>query len=343
MVRFQTKLQSWYRDNKRDLPWRRTKNPYKIWLSEVILQQTRVAQGTAYYEKFVFTYPTVRDLAKASEQEVLNLWKGLGYYSRARNLHKTAKEVLNDHGGYFPKTYAELIKLSGIGPYTAAAISSFCFDEVQAVLDGNVFRVLSRIHDHATPINSTLGMKEFSVLAKQHLNTKEPAEYNQSIMEFGALHCTPKKPKCESCPFAIECAAFTNGTVEIRPQKIKKSKIKNRFFLYTVYTDRVAKNVYLKKRTGKDIWHNLFDFHLKEFPSKETLEKALVGAFEREPIHKKHKLTHQTLFVTFIQKDLNKKTLCPEAVLPYSLEDLKSLPIPTLHQKYIEDELAFLG
>tara|TARA_B110000046_G_scaffold158766_1_gene170930 strand:+ start:685 stop:1716 length:1032 start_codon:yes stop_codon:yes gene_type:complete len=343
MVRFQTKLQSWYRDNKRDLPWRRTKNPYKIWLSEVILQQTRVVQGTAYYEKFVFTYPTVSDLANASEQEVLNLWKGLGYYSRARNLHKTAKEVVHEYGGTFPKTYAELIKLSGVGPYTAAAISSFCFDEAQAVLDGNVFRVLSRIHDHATPINSTLGMKEFSALAKQHLNTQEPAEYNQAIMEFGALHCTPKKPKCESCPFGLECSAFTNETIEIRPQKIKKIKNKNRFFLYTVYTDRAAKRVYLKKRTGKDIWHNLFDFHLEEFPSKEALEKMIEGELEREPVHKKHKLTHQTLFVTFLQKEMNKNKAIPEAILSYSLEDLKNLPVPALHQKYIEDELAFLG
>ena len=343
MVRFQRLLQNWYSENKRDLPWRRTKNPYKVWLSEIILQQTRVAQGLAYYNKFVYTYPTVSDLAQASEQEVLNLWKGLGYYSRARNLHKTAKEVFNEHSGVFPETYLGLIKLSGVGPYTAAAISSFCFDEAQAVLDGNVFRVLSRIHDHQTPINTTLGMKEFSVLAKEHLNLQDPASYNQAIMEFGALHCKPKNPRCETCPFTLECSALINGTIDLRPQKIKKLKIKKRFFLYIVYTDRTSKMVYLKKRTAKDIWHHLFDFYLEEYSSKEELEKSITEDSEIEPVQKTHKLTHQTLHVTFIQKEIKKPLPTDETLKPYSLKRLKSLPIPTLHQKYIEEELGFLG
>ena len=343
MVRFQRLLQNWYSENKRDLPWRRTKNPYKVWLSEIILQQTRVAQGLAYYNKFVYTYPTVSDLAQASEQEVLNLWKGLGYYSRARNLHKTAKEVFNEHGGVFPETYLGLIKLSGVGPYTAAAISSFCFDEAQAVLDGNVFRVLSRIHDHQTPINTTLGMKEFSVLAKAHLNLQDPASYNQAIMEFGALHCKPKNPRCETCPFTLECSALINGTIDLRPQKIKKLKIKKRFFLYIVYTDRASKMVYLKKRTAKDIWHHLFDFYLEEYSSKEELEKAITEDLEIEPVQKTHKLTHQTLHVTFIQKEIKKPLPTDETLKPYSLKSLKNLPVPTLHQKYIEEELGFLG
>ena len=343
MVRFQIELKNWYQQNKRDLPWRHTKNPYKVWLSEVILQQTRVAQGLSYYQRFVSSFPTVTDLAMASEQEVLNLWKGLGYYSRARNLLRTAKQVEHEHNGVFPNKYDDLIKLTGIGPYTAAAISSFCFDEQQAVLDGNVFRVLSRVNDLSTPINTSKGMKEFSLLAKTYLNLKDPATHNQAIMEFGALHCTPKKPKCSTCPFTIECLALKNGNIEERPQKLKKLKKKSRYLLYKVYTDSKAKKVFMKQRTEKDIWLNLYDFELQEFLTEGEFNAVVNQKKELNFKQKTHKLTHQTLYVGFVQEEVGPTTKINTALKPYSKKELENLPVAALHQKYIEESLGFLA
>ena len=339
MVHLQIELIKWYDKHKRDLPWRHTKDPYKIWLSEIILQQTRVAQGLAYYHKFISTHPNVTSLARASEEEVLSLWKGLGYYSRARNLHKTARQVQKEFKGKFPNSYDGLIKLTGVGPYTAAAISSFCYDEQKAVVDGNVFRVLSRLYDVDTPINTTQGQKEFGALATAALNKKQPAKHNQAMMEFGALQCVPKNPQCPSCPVVFECLSQNKGTVGQRPQKIKKIKKKNRFLLYKVYFDRENKKIFLKKRIEKDIWLNLYDFHLTEYSSSEEFEEAIKT---KNPLRKKHLLTHQTLHVAFLLEEVtnNKEQLKP--LKPYSMGKAKELPMPIIHEKYILEHLGFL-
>lgn len=339
MVHFQVELFKWYDKHKRDLPWRHTKDPYKIWLSEIILQQTRVAQGLSYYEKFVSTHPTVTSLANASEEQVLNLWKGLGYYSRARNLHKTARQVNDDFKGEFPKSYEGLIKLTGVGPYTAAAISSFCFNEPKAVVDGNVFRVLSRLYDVETPINTSKGQKEFTELAGVLLNRSDPAKHNQAIMEFGALQCVPKNPQCPSCPVVFECLSKNKGTVGDRPQKIKKIKKKNRYFLYQVFFDKRKKKVYLKKRTEKDIWFNLYDFHLTEYFSHEDFEEITKV---KNVFQKKHLLTHQTLHVAFSLEEVTEDKHQLKELKAYSMVEAKELPMPILHEKFILEHLCFL-
>lgn len=339
MVHFQVELIKWYDEHKRDLPWRHTKDPYKIWLSEIILQQTRVAQGLSYYQKFISSHPNVTSLANASEEEVLRLWKGLGYYSRARNLHKTARQVQIEFKGTFPRSYDGLIKLSGVGPYTAAAISSFCYDEPKAVLDGNVFRVLSRLYDVATPINTPRGQKEFGELASAVLNLNEPAKHNQAMMEFGALQCLPKKPQCPSCPVVFDCVSHNKGLVSERPQKIKKIKKKNRYLLYTVFFDRKNKMVYLKKRIEKDIWFNLYDFHLAEYASAEEFEEKLSA---KNVFRKKHLLTHQTLHVAFSLEEAPKNKKDLTNLKPYSMPEAKDLPMPILHEKYLLEHCGFL-
>ena len=251
MVHFQETLITWYVKNKRDLPWRHTKDPYKIWLSEVILQQTRVAQGKDYYLRFIEAFPTVNHLAKATEKKVLSLWQGLGYYSRARNLHATAKIITANHGGIFPDNYKELLLLKGIGPYTAAAIASFAFNKPRAVLDGNVFRVLSRLYNVSTPINSTQGLKEFQEISQSLINHLDPSTHNQAIMEFGALLCTPRVPRCNDCPFTIECGAYQNGTINQRPIKIKKNRVRSRYFVYKVFVQPTKGNCFSKEKNGK--------------------------------------------------------------------------------------------
>jgi len=260
---FANSLTRWYLKNKRDLPWRNTQNPYFIWLSEIMLQQTRVAQGMPYFFAFTNAFPTVFDLANASEEQVLKLWQGLGYYSRARNLHKTAQFVATELDGKFPDTYKELIKLKGVGEYTAAAIASFSFDENVPVVDGNVFRVLSRYFDIETDILSSGAKKEFTALAYELMSKDNPALFNQAIMEFGALQCVPKNPNCEVCPLNNGCLALQKNKVDQLPVKSKKTKVKNRFFNYVVFLDE-NQNTIIQKRSDKGIWHNLYEFPLIE-------------------------------------------------------------------------------
>lgn len=257
----------WHQDIYRDLPWKETDNPYFIWLSEIILQQTRVEQGRSYYLKFIKTFPTIHDLAKATEDTVLNLWQGLGYYSRARNLHSTAKFISNELKGQFPNTYSEILKLKGVGPYTAAAIASFAFKESVAVLDGNVFRVLSRIFDIDTDILSSKGQKEFSTLANKLLGHLPASEFNQAIMDFGALQCSPK-PKCLSCPIQDICLSYKKDIVHLRPIKKKKTKKKKRYFHYYLITQN--SKILLEKRSGKDIWKGLYQLPLIELNEKNN-------------------------------------------------------------------------
>ena len=304
---FIDKLENWYATAQRDLPWRGTTDPYKVWLSEIILQQTRVVQGLPYYERFIAHFPTVVDLAEASEEEVLKLWQGLGYYSRAKNLHHTAQYITTELGGIFPQTYKELLKLKGIGDYTASAIASFCYNEPCPVVDGNVYRVLSRVFGLATPINSTQGAKEFKVLAHDCLDKANAGVYNQAIMEFGALQCTPQSPDCTSCVLRDHCWAFHHNKVNELPVKLKKISIKKRYFNYLVWLNPYGQTL-LQKREGKDIWHGLYEFPLIETTQPLSIEeatalleekhpRAMVSLYNETPVI--HKLTHQHIYTSF--------------------------------------------
>ena len=340
MVHFQQTLKEWYLLNKRELPWRNTKDPYKIWLSEVVLQQTRVDQGKSYYLKFINTFPTVSELACASEQEVLSLWQGLGYYSRARNLHKAAIYIEKTLNGSFPKDYKSLLSLPGVGPYTAAAIASFSYGQPTAVVDGNVFRVLSRLYDISTAINTPKGAREFKNLSQALISTTDPATHNQAIMEFGAIICVPKRPKCNLCPFTIDCKSLKKGTVTSRPVKIKKIKARKRYFVYTVYYDLDGEFLFLKKRTAKDIWQNLFDFELQELEDEQSFSKKIKSQSQK---HKTtiitHKLTHQHINTLFVLNPITNKKK-PDGLVQIKLSELKNIPLPTLIKNYIENETA---
>lgn len=318
MKEFSDKIISWYQINKRDLPWRNVQDPYFIWLSEIILQQTRVEQGLPYYLKFIEKFPTVHDLANASQDEVLRLWQGLGYYSRGRNLHFTAKQIVNECKGIFPIHFNDLIKLKGIGNYTASAISSFCANEPKAVVDGNVYRVLTRLFGIKNDINLISTQKEIQKLANDLLNKKQPGLHNQAIMEFGALQCVPKSPNCQICPFVDSCIAKFENKVSVLPAKSKKIKIKERHFNYIVISD--GKNTYVKRRGNADIWEGLYEFplieHSKELDENEIFHSKefgqLVGKNRYQilrisPIFK-HQLTHQKIFCRFIEIKVKKLT-----------------------------------
>ncbi len=331
-------LTKWYQIHQRNLPWRETTDPYKIWLSEIMLQQTRVDQGMSYYLKFTKNYPTITDLANASEQQVLNDWQGLGYYSRARNLHATAKYIAYDLDGKFPETYAEIIKLKGVGPYTAAAIASFAFKEVKALVDGNVYRVLSRIFDVSTPIDSTEGKKEFQLLADSLIPKDTPDIHNQAIMEFGSLQCTPVKPDCTSCVVNSDCLSFINQTVTQRPVKEKKTKVRTRYFYYAIFTQN--NKICAQKRIQSDIWQHLYEFPLHE-TEKPMDEQQLSDYFKTTyqliptTISKevKHILSHQKIIARFVHFDKIPSELNDLAIDITSLNDT---PLPRLIDRYLE-------
>lgn len=318
-MRFSKSLIQWYLQNKRDLPWRNTVNPYHIWLSEIMLQQTRVAQGLPYFLRFTEAFPTIFDLAKADEEEVLKLWQGLGYYSRARNLHKTAKQVAFGLNGEFPGSYSELLKLKGIGEYTAAAIASFSYNETVPVVDGNVFRVLSRYFDVETDIASSGAKKEFAQLAAALIQPGEANIFNQAIMEFGALQCIPKNPDCSICIFNDSCLALQKDKVAQLPVKSKKGKVTNRYLNYLVFSDE-DQNTIINKRTQKGIWHNLYEFPLLETITAES-DETILSLIENQLFVKNdikeiqlynpeiiiHKLSHQHLHIKFWKIEVNGK------------------------------------
>lgn len=337
MTDFHLQIKDWYRLNKRDLPWRHTNDPYKIWLSEVILQQTRVDQGLSYYLKFTQNYPSIEDLANASEEEVLRNWQGLGYYSRARNMHATAKQILNDFSGEFPNNYSEIKALKGIGDYTAAAMSSIAFDLPHAVVDGNVYRVLSRYFDLETPIDSNAGKKSFSDLAQQLLNENDPAQHNQAIMELGALVCTPKNPSCTTCPLNRQCLAFANSTIELRPVKTKKTKVRERYFHYFIFDS--GQEVVLEKRTQKDIWQHLFQFPLHESPGDLDHEEitqlaGLPSVKKSEPIT--HILSHQRITARFHHFNLIPLNKIEQGLI-VSKNELDDYALPRLIDRYLQE------
>ncbi|MCE7055423.1 A/G-specific adenine glycosylase [Algoriphagus sp. AGSA1] len=309
---FSYQILTWYKDNPRELPWRGTNDPYKIWLSEIILQQTRVAQGLPYYYAFIETYPTVRDLALAPEEEVLRLWQGLGYYSRARNLHACAKSIWFEMGGEFPTTYDGLIKLKGVGSYTASAIASFAYGEVKAVVDGNVFRVLARYFGIETDIASSKAKKEFEFLANQIIPQEEPGEFNQAMMDFGARQCTPKNPGCPTCPLKGSCFAHLYNMVSDLPVKINKVKIKERHFHY--YVIKCGSSWVWKKRTSGDIWEGLHDFpQVESSQETQSLPMDIPLKTEKEaklfPKKYKHILSHQRLNAVFSELEIAEENL----------------------------------
>ena len=342
-MNFSRQITDWYRQNKRELPWRQTNNPYFIWLSEIILQQTRVIQGIDYYLKFVEHYPTITDLANADEQSVLNDWQGLGYYSRARNLHAAAKFVQSEYNGVFPSDYNSILTLKGVGTYTASAIASFAFDLPHAVVDGNVYRVLSRIFDIDLPIDSNEGQKTFNQIANELLDKENPSLHNQAIMEFGALQCTPSTPKCSDCPFQLECIALKNGTITERPIKKGKTKIRNRYFHYFNFNN--GKETILQKRNEKDIWQHLFEFPKIEFDIDQNIEEIknkIESLFLIKPsnyyVNKKHILSHQHIYCTFWEFEQLPEQLDEKWEI-ISLPNFTNYPIPRVIDRYLEDKL----
>ena len=337
-------LTFWYLENKRDLPWRKTKDPYVIWLSEIILQQTRVAQGLPYFLRFIEQFPTVSKLANASEEEILKLWQGLGYYSRARNLHAASKMVVGEFNGKFPNTYNDLIQLKGVGVYTASAIASFSNNEPVAVVDGNVYRVLARIYGVFTPINSPEGEKEFKKLADSLLSKENPAEHNQAIMEFGALACTPKKSSCETCPFNKECYAYLNNVVDQLPVKIKKLKIRKRYFTFILV--RGGKSLLIQKRSEKDIWQHLYQFPLIEsdagLTSAEAKEEITRLGIQGENLRlltrfvKPHKLSHQHIFADFYEIEATDFDKIDTSYVEIPFATMDDYPVPVLISNFLK-------
>ena len=308
---FHSILTSWYSVHKRDLPWRISKNPYTIWLSEIILQQTQIKQGQPYYEAFLKKYPTVQALANASEADVLKLWQGLGYYSRARNLHFTAKHIVENLNAQFPKNYKSLLGLKGVGDYTASAIASICYEEAVAVVDGNVYRVLARFFGIDTAINSTEGIKQFKVLAQSLLPPSNIGDYNQAIMEFGARQCKPQSPNCGVCPLILSCKAYNTGSIKELPVKLKKVKVVKKYFNFLVVNSKNGQTV-LEQRTTKGIWQQLYQFPLIETPTAVSKKELLshpelfkkidtpyteITLFNSSDII--HKLSHRELHIKF--------------------------------------------
>ena len=338
-MNFSDELIQWYLKNKRNLPWRHTADAYVIWLSEIILQQTRVEQGLPYFYRFIEKYPDVRSFAAADEGDILNLWQGLGYYSRGRNMLKTARQVAEQFGGEFPVAYDQLIRLKGIGEYTAAAISSFSAGEARAVVDGNVFRVLARYFGISEPINSTKGKKLFQGIANDLLNREHPGLHNQAMMEFGAMLCKPKNPDCELCPVKSGCYAFNHKAITDFPQKLKKTKIRERYLNYIVITE--GDTVLMNKRDEKDIWANMYDFPLFESPEhlspgqviaqpevKELFGEDTIRIINTYPV-KKHVLTHQHLHTQFIHVD-NKPIKLEQKWFYISVNKLRNIALPKI-------------
>lgn len=352
---FSSALLDWYSDHARKLPWRGIDDPYRIWLSEIILQQTRIEQGMAYYHHFVEHYPTVAHLAAASEEQVLKSWQGLGYYSRARNLQAAAQYIANELGGVFPSTYEEILKLKGVGKYTAAAIASFAFHIPVPVIDGNVYRFISRLYAISTPINSTSAYKEFEILLNKLIDPTQPHLFNQALMDFGSIHCVPKNPDCPNCPFRNECEAHKRNTVDLFPVKAAPREAKERWFYYfqIQYTQGRHTYTFMQQRTQADIWKGLYEFPRIESDHPLTpheLEQQRHALFRslgipsadstrEQPVTLTHKLTHRTIYAHFYQYFLPAHHSPKDFFAPsYSTSQLKKLPVSRLIDKYLTSE-----
>ena len=335
MKTFSPILLAWYQQNKRDLPWRHTKDPYKIWLCEIIMQQTRIAQGLDYYNRFVKTFPTPRSLAQASEDKVLKLWQGLGYYSRARNLYAAAKSIK----GKFPTTYEGVRALKGVGDYTAAAICSIAYDMPYAVVDGNVYRVLARVFGIATPIDSTEGKKQFTALAQRLLDKKHPGDFNQAMMDFGALVCAPQNPQCEKCPLAKTCKARKDSTQEKLPVKAQQTKVTTRYFHY-IYVEQ-GRFTWICQRGPGDVWQHLYEVPLVESTSEKlppALPKKWFGSAKIAALGGpvKHVLSHQIIYGYIYKVKLPPSHKIPEPFKKIPTEKLSQYAISRLMQKLVE-------
>lgn len=345
---FSTKILTWYYQNKRNLPWRNISDPYKIWISEVILQQTRVDQGISYYLNFIEKYPTVEHLALSSEDIVLKQWQGLGYYSRARNLFYGAKQIFFELKNIFPSGYIHLIKIKGIGEYTASAIASIAFNEPIAAIDGNVYRVLSRIYGIYSPIDTLAGKKQFKELANLLIDKEKPGDFNQALMEFGAIHCKPQNPNCINCIFSNNCHAIVNNAINLLPIKSKSIKKRNRYFNYFVIENK--NSIVFKKRTEDDIWKNMFDFPLIETEklySIEDFSKSVEwknyfknAKIEITDVSKivQHFLTHQKIIVRFIHITINNKKNLSIDFISINKKNTFDLAVPKIIENYLTEK-----
>ncbi|MDP2336506.1 MAG: A/G-specific adenine glycosylase [Bacteroidota bacterium] len=344
---FNAPIHTWYSLYKRDLPWRKTRNPYFIWLSEIILQQTRIDQGLAYYLRFTEEFPTISSLADASEDQILKLWQGLGYYSRARNLHFTAKYIRQQLNGEFPGDYDSIRSLKGIGEYTAAAIASISFNLEYAAVDGNAYRVLSRFFGITEPIDSSAGKKIFTNLAKELIMGTNPGMHNQALMEFGALQCTPKNPDCLKCPLSERCLAFTTHRIAELPVKKNKTKQRDRYFNYIVLAGK--NHTWMRKRVGKDIWENLFEFPLVETTEEKSIRELLeqdefrqmneadYSVIENVSSWKIHILSHQRIHYRFIRIRLSREINMPGDLIRVNKEDIFNFAVPKLLETYLSE------
>jgi len=345
-------LTAWYHENKRDLPWRDITDSYRIWISEIILQQTRVNQGLSYYLRFVEHFPSVKELAEADEDDVLKYWQGLGYYSRARNLHKAARQVMNDFGGKFPDEHSQVMKLAGIGEYTAAAICSFAYNLPFAVVDGNVYRVLSRLFGIDTPIDSGKGKNEFAKLAAIILSQSEPGLHNQAIMEFGALQCVPVSPDCNRCPLKTTCRANEMGIVAQLPVKSLKTKVSHRFFNYLFV--EYQGHTFMQKRTEKDVWQNLYEFPLietdrllstTELLKDDGFKNLFIGIKDLEitkitrPM--KHVLTHRIIFAQFVTLSVSGENESLDKLVKVPFEEIDKYAVSRLMELFLETRENF--
>ncbi len=346
MDTFLCTIYNWFKENKRELPWRQTTDPYYIWLSEIILQQTRVAQGTKYYLRFIERFPKVKDLADATEDEVLKEWQGLGYYSRARNLHYTAKYIQNELNGVFPSDYKEILRLKGVGHYTAAAIASIAYDLPYPAIDGNVYRVFSRYFGISTPIDSEKGKKEILQVAMDLMPQQNAGFHNQALMEFGALQCVPKSPACENCGLFNTCYAVQNNLVEKLPVKTKKIKQQNRYFYY--YFIERGEIVFFEKREGDDIWKNLYQFPL--FESDKLLDEDEILKRDNIPfLHdcnfnikklspvKKHVLSHQIILARMVFIEIQDDKCFNKKFIQVNKKDISKFAVPRLIEEFIKD------
>lgn len=345
---FTKQLMRWHEtDNHRTMPWKEEKDPYKIWLSEIILQQTRTEQGMPYYLNFIQYYPTIKHLASANDEEVFKLWQGLGYYNRCRNLLATARLVTQEMNGHFPDTYDSILQLKGIGPYTASAIASFAFGLPYAVVDGNVYRVLSRYFGIDTPIDSTAGKKQFAELANLLLYKKDSAAYNQAIMDFGATVCKPSSPDCDSCPLQKKCVAYTHSLISDLPVKSKKLKVKERYFHYVFLIHQDT--VWIHKRTDKDIWQNLHEPYLIEHNTtmnkteiKKTLNKQGIHTKQLQSIgHTSQRLTHRIIHSYYYSAHLTSKTALPSDGVWVNKTDLDKYAFPKSLISFVEKKSYF--
>lgn len=340
-------LLKWYHKNKRPLPWRNTKDPFTIWISEIILQQTRIKQGTPYFEKFITRFPTVNDLAIAHENEILHMWQGLGYYSRARNLHFSAKYIKTELKGKFPSNYKDIIKLKGVGEYTAAAIASFCFNERVAAIDGNVYRVITRLFDIKEAIDKSLGKNKVAAICNKLIPKNNPGDFNQALMDFGATLCLPKNPDCENCPLDTKCLSKQNNTQLKRPVKLVRIKQRKRYFTYIVAYDN--RHIFINKRKGNDIWKELYEFPLIESDAELNInELKRHESFKQITMNEKvlelkivktkpHILSHQKIESTFILLNLSK--VSNNSYTKILIQNISKYAFPVLISKFIKSNL----